>query len=163
MPTDPATVHAALTPAALVERIARIGSWTLALPGQQVLLSGECAAILAQPENQPFTQGALVAAFSPEHRDRLQDLLQGCSARGTAFDEEMQIDVATGLRKWVRAVGEAVRGPRGQIVGLQGVLQDISLQKQAQDETLHLAMRLTTTLASITEAFITLDRPCTFT
>ena len=72
-----------MTPGALVERIAHIGSWTLALPGQQVMLSGECAAILAQPENQPFTQGALVAAFSPEHRDRLRNFLQGCSARGT--------------------------------------------------------------------------------
>ena len=152
-----------MTPGALVERIARIGSWTLALPGQQVMLSGECAAILAQPENQPFTQSALVAAFSPEHRDRLRNLLQACSARGTAFDEEMQINVATGLRKWVRAVGEAVRGPHGQIVGLQGVLQDISVQKQTQDETLRLAMRLTTTLASITEAFVTLDRQCCFT
>jgi diguanylate cyclase (GGDEF)-like protein/PAS domain S-box-containing protein len=42
-------------------------------------------------------------------------------------------------------------------------LQDISDQKQAQRETLRLAMRLTTTLASITEAFVTLDAQCCFT
>ena len=43
-------------------------------------------------------------------------------------------------------------------------MQDISAQKQAQQETtLRLAMRLTTTLASITEAFVTLDRQCCFT
>ncbi|HEY9096025.1 MAG TPA: EAL domain-containing protein, partial [Hydrogenophaga sp.] len=41
--------------------------------------------------------------------------------------------------------------------------QDISAQKQAQQETLRLAMRLTTTVASITEAFVTLDRQCCFT
>ena len=66
-------------------------------------------------------------------------------------------------RKWVRMACEAVQNKRGQIKSLQGVLQDISAQKQAQQETLRLAMRLTTTLASITEAFVTLDRQCCFT
>jgi len=63
----------------------------------------------------------------------------------------------------VRTVGEAVRDENGQIIRIQGVLKDISDQKQAQRETLRLAMRLTTTLASITEAFVTLDRHCCFT
>ena len=176
MQPDPATGRAALTPAAmsraleraghqlaLAERIARIGSWTLALPGQQVMLSGECAAILERQENQPFTQDALVAVVTHENRERFQGLLQGCIERGMAFDEELQIEASAGLRKWVRAVAEAVRDKRGRIVSLQGALQDISVQKQAQDETLRLAMRLTTTLASITEAFVTLDRHCCFT
>jgi diguanylate cyclase (GGDEF)-like protein/PAS domain S-box-containing protein len=48
-------------------------------------------------------------------------------------------------------------------VRIQGAVQDISAQKLAQQETLRLAMRLTTTLASITEAFVTLDRQCCFT
>ncbi|MEO6320989.1 MAG: PAS domain-containing protein, partial [Polaromonas sp.] len=176
MQPEPVTGRVALTPAAmsraleraghqlaLAERIARIGSWTLALPGQRVRLSGECAAILERKENQPFTQDELVAVFTHENRERLRKLLQDCIDRGLAFDEELQIDATAGLRKWVRVVGEAVRDMRGRIVGLQGALQDISVQKQAQDETLRLAMRLTTTLASITEAFVTLDRQCCFT
>jgi len=56
-----------------------------------------------------------------------------------------------------------VRDAQGLIVRVQGAVLDISAQKQAQQETLRLAMRLTTTLASITEAFVTLDRQCCFT
>ena len=77
----------------------------------------------------------------------------------------MQIGSGPASRKWVRTVGEAVYGESGerqQIVRIQGALLDISNQKQAQRETLRLAMRLTTTLASITEAFVTLDRQCCY-
>ncbi len=55
------------------------------------------------------------------------------------------------------------RDESGRIIRIQGVLKDISARKQSQRETLRLAMRLTTTLASITEAFVTLDRQCCFT
>lgn len=39
-----------------------------------------------------------------------------------------------------------------------GAVQDVTARKQAQEETSRLAMRLTTTLASISDAFVTLDR-----
>lgn len=176
MQPDPVNNSTAVTPTAvskprrrvapqrtLAERVARIGSWALDLPGLNITLSGECAAILQRPESQNFTQATFISAFASEHRGRFKALLQRCVDSGIAFDEEMQIDAATGPGKWVRVVGEAVRGKRGEIVSLQGALQDISQQKQARDETLPLAMRLTTTLASITEAFVTLDRQCCFT
>ena len=69
----------------------------------------------------------------------------------------------SGSLKWLRAVGGAVSSSSGQILRIQGAMQDISAQKQAQQETTLLAMRLTTTLASITEAFVTLDRQGCYT
>ncbi|MEO7160710.1 MAG: EAL domain-containing protein [Polaromonas sp.] len=147
---------------ALAERIAYIGSWTLDLSDQQLRPSRQCAAILGMAADAPFTLDELVARFTPECRNRIRQLIEHCSLHGTPFDEEMQIGT-TVSSKWVRTVGEALQDDSGQIIGLQGVLQDISTQKQAQSETLRLAMRLTTTLASITEAFVTLDRQCCFT
>ena len=148
---------------AMVERSAGIGSWTLALPGEQVLHSGQCAALLALAPGTALTLDALVARFTPEWRERVKALLQACSQGGIAFDEEMQLATPANPRQWVRLMGQAVRGEAGQIIGVQGALQDISARKQAQSETLRLAMRLSTTLASITEAFVTLDRQCCFT
>ncbi len=148
---------------AMAERIAHIGSWTLNMPGQQLVHSSECAAILGVATHRSMLLDDLVAMFTPECRARMGTLLQRCSQDGTTFDEEMQIETAAGSRKWVRAIGEAIWDESGQIVGLQGALQDISAQKQAHQETVRLAMRLTTTLASITEAFVTLDRQCCFT
>ncbi|WP_051231695.1 PAS domain S-box protein [Stutzerimonas azotifigens] len=51
----------------------------------------------------------------------------------------------------------------GQIVGVFGIAKDISERKQAQQETLRLAERLTITLESISDAFHTFDNDWRFT
>ena len=153
---------------AMVERIAHTGSWTIDLKNPQwVTCSSEFSAIIGLQPSVAIMRDELTARFAPESRDRLGWLLQQCSVHGIGFDEEMQFDTPPG-RKWVRMIGEAVHDKRGQgkasqVRGLQGMLQDISDRKQAQQETLQLAMRLSTTLATITEAFVTLDRQCRFT
>ncbi|MGV8804757.1 MAG: sensor domain-containing protein [Polaromonas sp.] len=173
MPNDPVRSHPVLSAArsalalqraeqqlALAERIAGMGSWALELPGQQLTHSSQCAAILGFEASVQLTPEALLAAFVPEHRQRIGALLAHCCQHGVPFDEEMQIATPAGERTWVRAAGQAVQNRRGQIVGVQGMVQDIATQKRAQHETMRLAMRLTTTLASITEAFVTLDHEC---
>jgi diguanylate cyclase (GGDEF)-like protein/PAS domain S-box-containing protein len=147
----------------MAERIGHIGSWTIDLPGNRLTHSNEFAAILGVAAGTPITLEEMAARFTPEWRKGIRSLIENCGRNGSPFDEEMQI-LATGkTRKWVRTFGEAVHGESGQIVRIQGVLKDISDRKQAQRETLRLAMRLTTTLTSITEAFVTLDRQCCFT
>ena len=148
---------------AMAERMAHAGSWTMDLKSPQWLTgSTEFAAIIGLLPELAITRDELTARFAPECRVRIGWLLQQCSRHGIGFDEEMQIDTPSS-RKWVRMVCEAVQNQRGQVKSLQGMLQDISDRKQAQQETLELAMRLTTTLATITEAFVTLDRQCCFT
>ena len=148
---------------AMAERIAHIGSWTLDLRSpQQVAGSSEFAAIFGLVPQAPITLDELARRFAPESRDRVGWLLQQCYRHGVGFDEEMQIDTPSS-RKWVRMACEAVLDKRGQVKGLQGMVQDIAARKQDQQESLQLAMRLTTTLATITEAFVTLDSQCCFT
>ena len=147
----------------MAERIAHFGSWTLDLRSpQQVTSSSEFAAIFGLVPQASLTLDELVGRFAPESRDRIGWLLQQCCRHGTGFDEEMQIDTPSS-RKWVRMVCEAVLNRRGLVRGLQGMVQDIAVRKQDQQESLQLAMRLTTTLASITEAFVTVDPQCRFT
>ena len=147
----------------MAERTAHIGSWTIELPVDRLTHSHECAAILGVAPGQSLTFSEMVARYTPEWRPNIDALVRKCGQDGSPFDEEMQIVAAAQGSKWVRTVGEAERDDTGRIVRLQGVLQDISARKQAQRETLRLAMRLTTTLASITEAFVTLDHACCFT
>ncbi|MHB1248244.1 MAG: sensor domain-containing protein [Polaromonas sp.] len=147
----------------MAERTANIGSWSIDLPGKRLRHSNEFAAILGITKDTPITLKEMVARYTPEWRESINALMQNCGQKGIPFDEEMQIAALAGASKWVRTIGEAVRDEDGQIIRMQGVLKDISARKQAQHETLRLAMRLTTTLASITEAFATLDRQCCFT
>lgn len=148
----------------LTEHTAGVGSWSLSLDTGLLVHSDEFASILGlQPGETVRSTDDMVARCNPEWRKGIRQRLEHCAHAGQAFDEEIQVMVPGLMPKWVRAVGSAVRGPDGQILRIQGAMQDISAQKLALQETTLLAMRLTTTLASITEAFVTLDRQCCFT
>lgn len=148
----------------LTEHTAGVGSWSLDLATRALVHSDELGSILGlQPGQSLLSTEDMVLRCAPEGRNSLRQRLELCESSGLGFDDEIQIATTEGSHKWVRAVGSAVLGPSGQILRIQGALQDISAQKQAQQETTLLAMRLTTTLASITEAFVTLDRQCCFT
>jgi diguanylate cyclase (GGDEF)-like protein/PAS domain S-box-containing protein len=148
----------------LTEHTAGVGSWSMVVANGQVQLSNECALILGLAEGaQVDTLDGMIDCYTPEWRAGMRQRLARCERTGVAFDEEIQVLVPGSTPKWVRTVGKALRNEQGTIVRLQGAVQDISAQKLAQQETLRLAMRLTTTLASITEAFVTLDRECRFT
>ena len=64
---------------------------------------------------------------------------------------------------WVRIIGESVTDESGNVIEIQGALQDITDSKLAEAEIRSLATRLTTTLESITDAFFTVDRDWKFT
>jgi PAS domain S-box-containing protein len=148
----------------LTEHTAGAGSWSMQVSTGRVSHSDEFATILGlQDHTQVVSIDSMVQRYNPEWRSGIRQRLERCAVSGEGFDEEIQIMVQGGMPKWVRTVGTAVRNKDGQILRIQGAIQDISAQKQAQQDTLRLAMRLTTTLASITEAFVTLDRQCCFT
>jgi diguanylate cyclase (GGDEF)-like protein/PAS domain S-box-containing protein len=145
-------------------RIARLGAWSVELdpPNIRPLWSDVMAEIHGMPPGYSPTRKEAEGFFAPEYRRRILALYAACIRRGTAFDEEFQILTAEGERVWVRAVGEPVRDDGGSIVRLQGALQDISARKQAEDEAAQLEKNLRQTIASITDAFFTLDRDWRF-
>jgi diguanylate cyclase (GGDEF)-like protein/PAS domain S-box-containing protein len=148
----------------LTEHTAGVGSWSLTLSSGQLVYSDEFASILGlQPGETVRSTEDMVMRYNPEFRKGIRQRLERCAQAGQSFDEEIQVVVPGASPKWVRTVARPVVGPDGRIHRIQGAMQDISAQKQAQQETTLLAMRLTTTLASITEAFVTLDRQCCFT
>ncbi len=148
----------------LTEHTAGAGSWSVQVGSGELVHSDEFATILGLIDHRQVTSlDSMVQRYNPEWRSGIRQRLERCAVSGEGFDEELQIMVEGGAPKWVRTVSSAVRGIDGEIVRIQGAIQDISAQKQAQQDTLRLAMRLTTTLASITEAFVTLDRQCCFT
>ncbi len=141
----------------LLEQASGAGSWMLALPQHQLVCSEPLADLLGLT-SQPPAWGDFAGLFAPEARERMAAALTACLDNGTAFDEEVQMVTASGQRLWVRALGEAVRDSAGAVVQLAGVIRDLTAQKRAEQETRSLTMRLATTLASIHDAFVTVDR-----
>ncbi|NZA01960.1 PAS domain S-box protein [Ottowia beijingensis] len=78
------------------------------------------------------------------------------------IDTEVRFSSPDATGRWMRFIGEASTSSAGEVLEIHGAVQDVSTRRQAQEETVRLAMRLTTTLASINEAFVTLDRQSQF-
>ena len=143
-------------------RAAQMGSWSLDLAEGRLMLSPEAADMLGVSATEPMPVDELLSRYAEDSRGKLRKALFECARTGTPFDEEAQMLIANDVRRWVRTLGEVQRDADGVVRCLLGAFQDVSTRKQAQEETLRLAMRLTTTLASITEAFVTLDRKARF-
>ncbi|WP_290649615.1 EAL domain-containing protein [Aquisalimonas sp.] len=138
-------------------RTARLGGWSANLATQQLTWSNEVSAIHEMPPGTQVSLGEGIDFYAPEFRERISKAFWACARDGTPYDEELAIITARGNRVWVRAIGEAVRDAAGTIVEVRGAIQDISEQREAQEEIRRLAGRLTTTLESITDAILTVD------
>ncbi|HEX7631013.1 MAG TPA: PAS domain S-box protein, partial [Lacunisphaera sp.] len=147
----------------MASEVSRLGAWRVKLPELQMIWSDEVGAIHETPRGFTPKPDEGIAFYAPEYQARIRQVFEDCVQTGKPFDEEMQIITARGTRRWVRVVGEAARDEMGRIKQVQGTIQDIGERKQAEEEQLRLARRLTTTLESITDAFFTLDHQWRFT
>ena len=146
----------------LVERTAYAGVWTLDIASGSLVWSAQLAAIhdapagFTPPPEDPF------GFYAPEWREKITALVDQCASTGTPFDEEMQIVTLKGRRAWVRTVGQPVRDETGDVIGVEGVVQEIAPLGH-KPGTL---MRHTMSLGGATangEAFATVDRQGRFT
>ncbi|MCW5623357.1 MAG: PAS domain-containing protein, partial [Burkholderiales bacterium] len=76
--------------------------------------------------------------------------------------EERGPDVM-GEPTWYLTTKVPLRDGKGEIVGLVSISRDVTVQKRAQEEARRTAEQLSTTLASLTDGFYTLDRDWRFT
>lgn len=144
-------------------RIAHLGGFIVDLTADVVFWSNEVCDIYDVPHGTTMSPMATLAFYPPEWRPRATRVYLDCAERGIAFDEEVQILSATGKRKWIRATAHAVFDDAGKVVRLEGALQDIDAAKHADNERRILANRLTTTLESITDGVVMVDREWRFT
>jgi diguanylate cyclase (GGDEF)-like protein/PAS domain S-box-containing protein len=148
---------------ALLERAAGAGIWVLELPGWRLTWTDPLAVLLEMPLDVAPAYKDALDFYAPESRELMTAALHACLNHAAPFDEEVQIITARGQRLWVRSLGEAFRDASGAVVRIHGVLQDLTERRRAVQESQSLTMRLSTTLASITDAFVTLDREGRFT
>ena len=147
----------------LLERATGAGTWAMEVGTGQMTWTQPLLRMLDVPAGQQPAWADALHFYAMESHDVMVAALAACVKTAQSFDEEVQIITARGTRLWVRSLGEAVLDDAGRVVRIQGALQDLTVKKQAERESQRLAMRLTTTLASITDAFATLDQGGRFT
>ncbi|WP_077563527.1 EAL domain-containing protein [Polaromonas sp. C04] len=136
----------------LVEWSTAAGAWMLELPQRRVTWTRRLAALLKLPHDSapslPLAQA--LDLYAPESRALMTSAFEACVERAVPFDREAEIITAQGDRLWVRTVGKALCDPSGIVVCVQGLLQDLTEKKRAEQESLNATVRLSSTLASVT-------------
>lgn len=84
-----------------------------------------------EPDAQP-TLEELIDFYDPAYRETIRKAFKDCHDEGKPFDIEAQFVTGKGRPIWVRAIGEAVRSPKGGIARVQGTIQDITERKKAE-------------------------------
>jgi len=173
MPATPQAPSAAspdqrrlLQSAALLQtagRVAHLGGWMIDVASERVFWSDEVCDIHEVPHGTVLTLEEAIGYYPAGWNAKVERLYARCVRDGVPFDEEMQILSSSGRAVWVRAIGEAVRDSDGALIQVQGACQDISEKKALEHSAQALSERLTTTLESITDAFLMIDRDWTLT
>ncbi len=113
-------------------KAARLGGWTIELPGHKLTWSDENCIIHDVLPGQTPSLDEGINYYLPEHRALVSRHVEECEQNGTPYDFELPMITATGRQIWARSMGEAVRDAEGRIIRLQGAFQDISDRKKAE-------------------------------
>lgn len=146
----------------LAERTAFVGTWTLDVASGAIAWSDQLAAIhdappgFAPPAEDPF------GFYAPEWRDKIIALVDECASTGTPFDEEMQIVTLKGRRAWVRTLGQAVLDETGDVLRVEGAVQEIAPPGYRPGTLMRHTMSMGGAMGG-GEAFATVDRQGRFT
>ena len=114
-------------------RMARVGGWEFDVAAGQLVWTETIYDIheLDQAYTPTVEQG--IAFYTPESRPIIAEAVRRAIDLGEPFDLELEIVTAKGHRRWVHAIGQAVReGSRTSAVS--GTFQDITERKQAEAE-----------------------------
>ncbi|MDB5752626.1 MAG: signal transduction protein : sensor, domain [Ramlibacter sp.] len=153
---EPVTADSAGHLLHLVERSAFIGFWRLDIRNGKLYWSDQLARLHgAEPGYTPSFANAL-CHYVKEHRAELDARMRACHEHGTPFDIEVQVDSLQGRRIWARAVGQPLRDEAGDIIGAEGIVQEIAPAGHAAGTLLRHTVSMGGSLGS-GEAFATID------
>jgi diguanylate cyclase (GGDEF)-like protein/PAS domain S-box-containing protein len=118
----------------IASQTARFGGWSAEVGGDRITWSDEACAIFEVPAATQLTHSDVLAFTVPDMRAALQAANERCRRDGAPFDLEYEIVGGLGSRRWVRSIGHAERDERGNVIMIQGAIQDITERKTAELE-----------------------------
>ncbi|RYY75893.1 MAG: PAS domain S-box protein, partial [Comamonadaceae bacterium] len=139
------------------------GAWSIDLATSRLTWTDERHGVQEAPASHQSDCEHILGLYAPESRERLRAAYTACVNSGTPFDLEVQALDRRRRKVWVRVIGAAVRGLGREIVSVAGAYQDIHASKTAAEDDRRRAQRMRTTLDSLTDGFITMDRQWRFT
>lgn len=130
-------------------KMVRIGGWMVDLSTMQVIRTKEIARIYGANLGPKLDVQTAIENFPPEARESIRKAAWKAMQDGADINVEVPLISAHGHRLWVRVQGKAIRED-GKVVRLQGAFQDITEQKQQEEEIKKLLREMQTLLRNTT-------------
>ncbi|MDQ2051826.1 PAS domain S-box protein [Natronolimnohabitans sp. A-GB9] len=115
------------------QRLANIGAWELDVREEPYDLqwTDEIARIHGYSEPPDIELPEAIELYHPDDQDELRSAVEQTIETGEMYDLELRLQPFDDGQRWVRAIGEAIEED-GEVVKLQGSLQDITDRKQRE-------------------------------
>lgn len=138
----------------MATRIGRLGAWQVTLPDRVLTWSDEVARIHELPAGTTPNVKEAINYYAPESIPLVAGAVDACINQGTPYDLEARLITAQGNQRTVQMMGSAVRDHSGEIVRIEGAIQDVTERRteQTQLQLLQTAVSRLNDIVLITEA-----------
>lgn len=113
---------------------AKLGDWSWDAQTDVVNFSERAAEIFGIPPGPYMTWTQMRNLLHEQDRERARLSVEQAIAQQADYDIEYQVIHPDGSLRWVAAKGRAQYKPAGQVLGMLGVVQDITARKQAEQK-----------------------------
>ncbi|HEX8852509.1 MAG TPA: PAS domain S-box protein, partial [Pyrinomonadaceae bacterium] len=113
---------------------ARLGDWSWDTATDIVTLSETAAAIFGIPPGSQLTWAELRALLHEDDRERARKAVEDALASHSDYDIEYRVVHSGGPERWVSARGRGRYGEDGRVLGMLGVVQDVTERKRTVEE-----------------------------
>ena len=133
-----------------MSEISKIGGWEYSADTKELNWTKEVFKIHGLDKEQAPSLEESLSFFSPEVKGLVQRSYNNCVGRKEEFELEVPFITAKENRIWVRVIGKP-RIRKGQIIGMSGVIQDITSEKELKENLIKINEELDRDLAKKTE------------
>jgi PAS domain S-box-containing protein len=117
----------------------QLGDWTWDAATDLVNLGERAAEIFGLPEGVPISWARMRDLLVAEDAERARRAVEHSLETRTVYDIEYRVDRPSGGRRWLAARGNGVYDSNGKVLGMVGVVQDITERKDAEASRARLA------------------------
>lgn len=115
------------------QQMANVGGWEFDIETGDIFWTDELYRIHDWEVDSPIDLEKGFECFPDDAQNTLQAAINNAVENGESYDLTLPFKSAKGQKKWVRAIGAALRA-NGKTYKLQGTFQDVTKQKEYQDK-----------------------------
>lgn len=110
----------------------KMGTWNWDAATDQLTLGARAAEVFGLPAKVPFTRQQIRERLPPDDAERAQRALDRALAEHTDYACEYRVNRPDGNQRWIAASGRGTYADDGMVLGMTGVMQDITRKKREE-------------------------------